>query len=143
MNLNYLPDKHHFQGIWFQQHLLAFNVKTVEDGKQFVKQFLWIIRNLPCPSCTRHSIEYLRSHPIDSCIRMTSVRDNFHVSELFYYIYKFHNDVNKTLGKREPSYSNICETYKNLTDDRKTNQRVRGNQSRRRYNSRCMNCGFQ
>ena len=54
----------------------------------------YICNNLPCPVCKTHAIEYLRKNNIYDCKTKEDLQT---------YLWKFHNEVNKMLGK--PIYS--------------------------------------
>ena len=77
---------------WYKLHWCAIRYPsnpTEAEKKRMLLLFWNCIHNLPCGYCLKHAKKYTRSYPPD-----------FSGSEEFQtYLWRFHNAVNKRLGK--------------------------------------------
>lgn len=92
--------------IWFMLHTLAEKIN--KDSFYLLKSDLLrhiynICTNLPCPSCSTHSKEYLQK------IDMTKIQTK---EDLKLMLMTFHNSVNKRLRKPDFSYQQLNDKYK-------------------------------
>jgi hypothetical protein len=103
-----MPTKSWGPVTWIMLHTLSekLNSNDVDFNNKF-KEFKHLIHqlvsNLPCPLCTRHSINYFKKN------NFNNVKHN----ELKKYLFDFHNDVNKNLGKQLFKHEDLDDTYKN------------------------------
>lgn len=97
-------------GMWTTIHLLAFNATSKNDQLQFIKTMKIIINNIPCHTCRGHAIEYINTHKMEDYLK-----DEY---GMFLYTWKFHNAVNKRLGKDIMSYDMAFHRFNQL----KTNE---------------------
>lgn len=80
---------------WFLIHFIARNLpaKIPPEQRIALKAFVVCLRYLlPCSICRNHMNEYISGTEIDSYLL---TRDSF-----FFWTWRFHNEVNKRLGKR-------------------------------------------
>lgn len=92
--------------IWFMLHTLAEKIK--KDSfyllrNELLEHIYNICTNLPCPSCSTHSREYLKKVDMS---KMTNKED------LKLMLLNFHNNVNVRLKKPEFSYQQLNDKYK-------------------------------
>ena len=85
---------------WMILHLMAFNFpdNPTDEDKLAIEGYVGgMARLLPCPGCSWHCQAYVQDHPINA----ESKKD------LFAYFVEMHNDVNRRLGKREYTYTEV------------------------------------
>ena len=105
-------------GLWFSIHILAMNSNTYESKVLFWKILNIYIENMKCLNCYSHAKKYISSNKFD--ISEKKIMNGKDISA-FYYTWKFHNDVNRRLGKVTLSFKNAYNIYLN--------------------NKPCINCG--
>ena len=59
---------------------------------------------IPCKECSNHCLQYIRSNPPN-----VNSKD-----ELIDWVYNFHNEVNKRLGKQYYSKEDLLSRYENV-----------------------------
>jgi len=91
-------DKKIFSGIWHTIHVTGVWADSSERFIFFCKWLRLQVENLPCEDCRKHAREYLQHNPPEKS------------EDAFIYTWRFHNAVNKRLGKPEMDY----DTAKNL-----------------------------
>ena len=92
--------------IWFMLHTLAEKVKKESFyllRDELLQHIYNICTNLPCPSCSTHSKEYLLK------VDMSKINTK---EDLKLMLLSFHNNVNKRLNKPEFSYEQLNDKYK-------------------------------
>lgn len=92
---------------WNILHVMAHTWPRVptaserENMKQFLKLFA---KQLPCPSCKRHFLDYLEKNGTDAVYASRET--------LVTFLNDAHNDVNRRLGKRQYSLKEHYAVYK-------------------------------
>jgi hypothetical protein len=90
---------------WFLFHTLAYKIKD-DNFQQLRVELLNIIHsicaNLPCPMCSGHAVEHLKS------INFLGIRTK---KELINALYNFHNEVNKKKGFAIFPYDDLDSKY--------------------------------
>ena len=64
-----------------------------------------IVTNLPCPICSGHAIAYFKKNHFQKINTLTRLR---------YFMYEFHNSVNKRLDKPLITYEEQLILYQNM-----------------------------
>jgi hypothetical protein len=78
---------------WYLLHCMVLKIDdhiqrpVLEDLKNIIYV---VISNLPCPMCSNHAVSYFNSHKY---MRISTLE------QLRFFIYSFHEDVNKRLQK--------------------------------------------
>ena len=90
---------------WELFHTLVSKIKEEEkDNSKFIKGLLFEIQNLcanlPCPYCSKHSMEYFKKNSKE----MNNVNTK---EKIIIFMFNFHNNVNKSLNKKEFINSNL------------------------------------
>ena len=92
---------------WYLLHCMVLKIDdniqrpVLEDLKNMIYV---VISNLPCPMCSNHAIAYFNSHQY---MRISTIE------QLRFFIYSFHEDVNKRLKKQTTlSYAEHVIFYK-------------------------------
>lgn len=92
--------------IWYMLHGLSEKIKPESYGllrHELLEHIYNICLNLPCPSCSSHSKEYL--HKVD--FKKLNNKDDLRLMLL-----DFHNNVNARLNKPIFSYQQLIDKYK-------------------------------
>lgn len=93
-----IPNAHAWK---FEIHTRAGKCHSKSDVKKYKKHIRWLSKNLTCKDCRNHMVKYLKSHPC----RGKSAED------LLYWSWKFHQSVNRRLGKSGISWSECKRRY--------------------------------
>lgn len=107
---------HWGNSVWCMIHFLFANLPYVltDTYKIAIKSFLVSLQRLiPCEECSSHMLQYMKEHSIIPCLQ--------NGPEIFVWSVKFHNDVNKRLGKSMLNISIASALYKRSTHQRQTN----------------------
>lgn len=99
-------------GKWHDIHLKSYLATTDELKRQFV----WFMKNeiqpyLNCEECQKHCLEYLNENKIEEYF---NVKDSGRDMGMFVWSWKFHNTVNKRLGKKEIPLNVAYDYFKNF-----------------------------
>ena len=88
--------------IWYLFHTLAYKLHSEESAHadELFKIFLQICNNLPCPKCREHAVKIMS--------KQKRVKGK---KELEIFMWKFHNDVNISLKRKEMSYADYEAMY--------------------------------
>ncbi len=86
-------------GTWNTIHLTAAWATSIERAEFYYQWLKLIISNLPCGECRNHAAEYMVHNPTEEA------------EDLFLHAWRFHNAVNKRLGKPEMDYNTAAERY--------------------------------
>ena len=73
---------------WRAMHAIAFTYPenaTPETRMQYIDFFRALGPVIPCPSCSKHYMEYIDKHPIDADSRESLAK----------WVYELHQDVNR------------------------------------------------
>ena len=92
-------------GTWVTLHTLAFHATSDSKKEQFRETLDLIIKNFMCQICREHALQYLQDHDIRAYDDATL--------GYFIYIWKFHNTVNRRLGKMEMDFETALAIYSN------------------------------
>jgi hypothetical protein len=91
-------------GYWSALHKLSAEANT-EEGKKFFLYYLKFIRNhFPCIECKTHINEYINANPIEPYLKQED--------GCFFWVWKFHNTVNRRLKKKEITLEEATKIYK-------------------------------
>ena len=96
---------------WKFLHSVTFQypIKPTVNDKAHYKEFFNSLKHtLPCEKCAHHYTSHLRKFPIDSALETRE--------KLVRWLINVHNEVNKTLGKREYFYEEVIDIYKDEMD---------------------------
>ena len=83
--------------LWKKIHISGLKCKNVPKYTEWIWE---ICVNLPCSECKWHMIDYINKNPIED--------------DIFRWTWKFHNEVNKRLGKMEYPYEQAYNFYMNF-----------------------------
>lgn len=92
---------------WCMFHTLSYKLKSNESEhvKELLTIYIGICYNLPCPFCRDHAVEILRK---------ANTNQVSNKADLMIFMWQFHNIVNKKLRKREFTYEEYVNKYKNM-----------------------------
>jgi hypothetical protein len=92
---------------WLLFHAMAVNLKDEhhEMAQSILNLIVHICKNLPCPDCSRHSIEILRK------INRQNIKTK---SDLVTVIFEFHNIVNERTQKKQFTKEEHDNLYKQV-----------------------------
>ena len=96
---------------WKFLHSVTFQypIKPTVNDKAHYKEFFNSLKHtLPCEKCAYHYTAHLRKFPIDSALETRE--------KLVRWLINVHNEVNKSLGKREYFYEEVIDIYKDEID---------------------------
>lgn len=91
-------------GYWSSIHKIAAEAKDERTKAFFVNHMNFIRNNFPCSECKTHINEYMTANPIQPYLRQPD--------GCFLWAWKFHNTVNRRLGKREVPIEEANKIYK-------------------------------
>lgn len=107
-----INQKYFGPGYWILMHTKAYKCKTLNDNQECLKFIYNVIDNITCSICKNHSNTYIKKNPpeefLDYEIGIDGV-DHYH--GMFYYLFLFHNSVNKRIGKRVYTIEEIYKIY--------------------------------
>lgn len=93
-------DKTWLQGYWLKMHFDArFTDLNPEGRNHFVNNIKYNSATFPCDECRPHFIKYVSDNPPEND------------ESMLYWTVKFHNAVNKRLGKKEFTMDEALATY--------------------------------
>lgn len=99
-------------GTWNTIHSLAFSAVTPKKKKKFISTMKEICETFPCAVCANHCVEYVKSHPMedyaDTWVEIDGSRSPL---GLFVWSWKFHNAVNRRIGKPMMSWITAYNMY--------------------------------
>jgi hypothetical protein len=87
-------------GIWYIIHKEAI---ICQDKKSYINFIHRLKNSFPCEACKKHFTEYIEKNPIEQYLQVDK--------GLFIWTWKFHNSVNRRLGKPEMSYEDAEKMY--------------------------------
>ncbi len=93
--------------LWEVMHTFSFAYQPnpSNNEKQAAFNFYTSLGPLiPCKTCSQHCLEYLRDNP-----PRVNTRD-----ELILWVFNFHNEVNRRLGKRLYTKQELFDRYENV-----------------------------
>ena len=92
-------------GYWAAMHIDAFNAKTYETKITSSNTIARMITSFPCLRCRKHATEYASQNPFIHAV------NNGDPMSLFRWVWKFHNTVNKRLGKPIMSFEEAVKKW--------------------------------
>lgn len=98
-------------GYWNLYHTLAYDARTTEAFDNFMKQFKFSCNRLPCGLCRDSAVAYIRDNPPDN-YRFHMLEGSRRNIGAFYYVWEFHNWVNRKKGRPEVPFEVAYNTYK-------------------------------
>ena len=91
--------------IFLHSVTMSYPENPTDRDKQNVYDFFQSLGNvIPCPVCKKHYQINLEQTPIKNNSR----------NELTYWLFDFHNKVNKSLDRKELSFDEFIKIYKNM-----------------------------
>jgi len=124
------------QGTWYTIHTMALHAKSHDQKMAFKVLLVTLGNHYRCKTCRDHISEYLQQNPIE---RYWNQEEG-----LYFWSWKFHNAVNRRLGKSEIDYHESIPMYRkdwmptaepcphcNLQDDTTTDYTSRSSRSSR------------
>ena len=90
---------------WFLFHTLAHKIKDEyfqQVRVQLLQTISSICSNLPCPICSEHAIQYIKTHPFFSIQTKQGLKDM---------LFAFHNELNKNKGFEQYKYEDLDKKY--------------------------------
>ena len=98
-------------GIWFKMHTEAVSATTDDLKRAFIKNINVLCDNFKCKKCQGHFRKFIDTRPLEKYwnVRDVSGRD----IGFFKWTWELHNQVNKFLGKYEPSLEESYGFYTN------------------------------
>lgn len=102
-------------GVWFVIHVLAKNCQNTEDEKRFLEFMIMLSKNFPCDTCKYELTTYLKNNPLSHIYNFLDSRNAYRTRVgYFYWTYRFHNSVNKKLGKPVLPFDEVYNQYYHL-----------------------------
>ena len=86
-------------GRWQSIHVTAAWADTSEKFKFFCSWIRDQVEHLPCQECIDHAKSYFKSNPPENA------------EDAFIWSWRFHNSVNRRLGKLEMEYTTAKQIY--------------------------------
>lgn len=96
-------------GSWDFIHIITYDVKSHEDEIHACRLIRLRIDTIPCEKCYKEATAYLSENPIEK--HMGIIVDGEQYRGLFAWGWKFHNFVNKRLGKTLLNYKTALRFY--------------------------------
>jgi len=94
--------------VWFLFHTLAYKAvpeNFAEIKTELIQYIQRICANLPCPECTQHAMQYMKTH--ERALMQISTKDQLH-----HFLVDFHNAVNVRKQKPRFTYEEADDKYK-------------------------------
>uniref|UniRef100_A0A6C0BMZ5 thiol oxidase n=1 Tax=viral metagenome TaxID=1070528 RepID=A0A6C0BMZ5_9ZZZZ len=92
------------QGTWYTIHTLALHAKSHDQKMAFKILLVTLSNHYRCKTCRDHITEYLQQNPMEVYWNRED--------GLFFWSWKFHNAVNRRLGKPEIDYHESIPMYR-------------------------------
>lgn len=93
-------------GYWAVLHIDSYHANDYDSKVDVANTIARVITKFPCHKCRKHATEYAASNPF-----IYAVNDSTDRYSLFRWVWKFHNVVNKRLGKAEMSFEDAKEKW--------------------------------
>ena len=107
---------------WFFLHCVTLSYPsnpTAEDKMNYKNFFTYLGKVLPCYNCQENYKKHLDEIKLDDC----SLKSR---QSLVEWLYKIHNSVNKTTGKKTYNYEDFINNYnKDIRNSNKSNNNFR------------------
>ncbi|MNK83908.1 Erv1 / Alr family protein [compost metagenome] len=91
------------QGTWYTIHLTAKHAQSASQKAAFIDLMKTLSLFYRCAKCRKHMTAYINENPIEVYLN--------NEDGLFFWSWKFHNAVNKRLGKPEIDYNTALEMF--------------------------------
>ena len=94
--------------VWYLFHTLAYKAvpeNFAEVKTELIQYIQRICANLPCPECTQHATDFMKSN--SRIIALITTKEQLH-----YFLVDFHNSVNVRKQKPAFTYEQANEKYK-------------------------------
>lgn len=96
---------------WTTLHIIAYQTKKNING--FIPLVKQIVEKLPCESCVKDGLIYIKNHPLKKIALLPNGDD---ISP-FVWMCDFHNYVNRKLNKPEITWTDAYERFHNQSCD--------------------------
>lgn len=96
-------------GLWIFLHTLTLGYPdnpSLEDKKRMMDFINMLGFVLPCEKCQLHFQEHLSKHPIQPALESRE--------KIIKWLNDIHNEVNKSLGKKEYTLTEMMDTFENI-----------------------------
>jgi hypothetical protein len=101
-------------GIWYWIHKKALISRDQERITSYLQDIRDICENFPCMNCSEHCKRVLKVFPPEDFLDH-KVKEYEEVPSLFIWSWRFHNMVNKRLGKKEMPLELAVKLYRTET----------------------------
>jgi hypothetical protein len=102
-------------GYWILLHDMSIRANTMAEKKHLARILTNLTFTFPCLKCREHMKAYVKSHPLEPVVNSKLFKDDNGVDiSFFVYLWRFHNAVNKRLGKAEVKFEDAFAFYRNL-----------------------------
>ncbi|GJD09119.1 hypothetical protein Gasu2_33900 [Galdieria sulphuraria] len=93
-------------GFWLSIHLICFwaKDKPLQERLQLAELLKYMLSSIPCARCREHALRFVRDNDPSSVARN-------HELGLFAWSFLFHNAVNSRLGKPQPEFEDVRQTF--------------------------------
>lgn len=98
-------------GVWWTLHIEAARAVTIEKKLQFIERLKTTIEFLPCEKCRAHAKEYVAKNPVSQERYMNRYQGEEDIG-MSYYVWEFHEVVNKRLGKPSFDWKLVIPRYR-------------------------------
>lgn len=97
-------------GTWFTLQTAAWNARTKEEIKFFIKMLRATVDTFPCGDCRKHAQQYLAQNSPESD-KYANFEYEGKKLGMFLYMVEFHNWPNKRLGKPIVSFTEAYNAH--------------------------------
>jgi len=101
-------------GVWYIIHSNAIISKTRQQKDEFIQMINHLSKTFPCEKCRVHFQEFLKAKPISKYYN-TKVSETNEDIGMFYWSWRFHNNVNRRLNKKTLSFSDAYYLYNDIS----------------------------
>lgn len=99
-------------GTWNLLHRQAFDARSPDKQKEFINLMKDACYGFPCINCRVHCSDYINNHPLEEFLNSTiEINGEKLLLGMFVWTWKFHNAVNKRIGKPIMSWDTAYNLY--------------------------------
>lgn len=99
-------------GTWYAIHTTAALAKTEERKRAFIQLIKDLSQNFKCNNCKSHWLKFIQDHPLDNYRNINHPELGNDVG-FFIWSHTLHNQVNKFLGKYQPTLEEAYRFWSN------------------------------